>query len=143
MTEVLRVAIVDDEPLAREGLRLRLSAIADVEVAGEFGVAQEAVAGIDELSPDVLFLDVEMPELDGFELLDRLASRALPVVVFVTAFSEYAVEAFRAGALDYLVKPYDDESLGRCVERARERVAIIRAARRTAAIAPYPARMLV
>jgi two-component system, LytTR family, response regulator len=130
-SDILRVAIVDDEPLAREGLRVRLAAVGGVEVIAEYGDAEDAVQGLPVVRPDVLFLDVEMPERDGFGVLAALERGPLPVVVFVTAHAEHAVAAFRVGAADYLLKPYDDESLGESVRRARRLVDQARASGRT------------
>jgi len=122
----LRVAIVDDEPLAREGLRLRLQRRPDVEIVAECGDAEEAVRVLERTECDVIFLDVRMPELDGFGVLARLERGPLPAVILVTAHAEHALRAFRVGALDYLVKPYDDETLRESVERARAHVAMVR-----------------
>jgi two-component system LytT family response regulator len=124
----LRVAIVDDEPLAREGLRIRLAAAHDLEVVAECGDATEAVAMIGRTKPDVCFLDVQMPELDGFALAERLERGLLPAVIFVTAYEQHALRAFRVGAIDYLVKPFDDETLHQSVERARAYVESLRRA---------------
>ena len=118
----LRVAILDDEAPAREGLRLRLRAEPDVLVVGEFADAATAVAHLRADPPDLLFLDVEMPGLDGFELLERTAGLPLPVV-FVTAHESYAVRAFAARALDYLLKPVEQHRLREALARAREHAA--------------------
>jgi two-component system LytT family response regulator len=126
MGRPLRVAIVDDEPLAREGLRLRLARMGDVEVVAECGEAVEAVRAIEGAGCEALFLDVRMPELDGFGVLERLERGPLPAVILVTAHAEHALRAFRVGALDYLVKPFDDETLRESVERARAHVALVR-----------------
>jgi two-component system, LytTR family, response regulator len=122
----LRVAIVDDEPLAREGLRLRLARMPDVRIVAECGEAGEAVRVLQATECDALFLDVQMPELDGFGVLARIERGPLPAVILVTAHAEHALRAFRVGALDYLVKPYDDETLRESVERARAHVARVR-----------------
>src|SRR3954471_13046371 len=103
----MRVLIVDDEPLARERIRSLLAEEGDVEVAGECADGASAVAAIGTLRPDVMFLDVQMPEAGGFEVIDQVDARALPVVVFVTAFDQYAIRAFEVCALDYLLKPFD------------------------------------
>jgi two-component system, LytTR family, response regulator len=124
----IRTVLVDDEPLAREGLRLRLRPQSDVEIIAECGSAREAVRVLAAESPDLVFLDIQMPELDGFGVLAALERGALPAVVFVTAHAEHAARAFRVGALDYLVKPYDDATLFESVARARAYVSAVRAA---------------
>jgi two-component system, LytTR family, response regulator len=115
----LRAVLVDDEPLSRRRLRELLDTEPDVQVVGEYGDAREAVTGIAELAPDLLFLDIEMPELDGFALLSHLADARPPVVVFVTAFQQYAVRAFEVHAFDYLLKPFGRERLYETLENAR------------------------
>ncbi len=123
MSEALNVMLVDDEPLARGKLRRLLADEADVEVVGEAGSAEEARAKLEELDPDLLFLDIQMPGQDGFALLESLPPDRLPAVVFVTAYDEHAVRAFEVNALDYLLKPFDRERLGLALERAREALA--------------------
>jgi two-component system LytT family response regulator len=118
----LSALIVDDEPLARRGLRLRLAGHADVTVAGECGNGREALAAIPELNPDLVFLDIQMPGLDGFDVVRSLQGDAMPVVVFVTAFDQFAVRAFEVHAVDYLLKPVDGEHLVRALDRARARL---------------------
>jgi two-component system LytT family response regulator len=118
----LRVLIVDDEPLARRGLLVRLKDLPDVAVIGECGNGRDAVAAIAELRPDLVFLDIQMPVMDGFEVLKRIQGADMPMVVFVTAFDEYAIKAFEAHALDYLLKPVDDARLADALERAREQL---------------------
>jgi two-component system LytT family response regulator len=118
----LRSFVVDDEPLAREGLELRLEALDDVEVAGSFGNARAALEALRSAPPDVLFLDVQMPGLDGFEMLGELAPGERPVVVFVTAYDEYAVRAFEERAVDYLLKPVEEDRLADAVEQARRQI---------------------
>jgi len=122
----LRVMIVDDEPHAREGLRIRLKREPDVLVIGEFADAESALRAIASDAPDVLFLDIEMPGTNGFALLERAPSGALPVVIFVTAYDQHAVRAFEARALDYLLKPVEQERLRESLARARERLASAR-----------------
>lgn len=122
----LRVMIVDDEAHAREGLRLRLRREPDVLVIGEFGNAESALAAMASDSPDVLFLDIEMPGTDGFALLERAPERSLPVVIFVTAYDQHAVRAFEARALDYLLKPVEQERLRESLARARQQLASAR-----------------
>ena len=120
MTVTIRAVIVDDEPLARENLRLRLADHPDVTVVAECAGGVAAVAAIDELRPDLVFLDVSMPDLDGFEVLERLAGHDPPVVVFVTAHDQHALDAFRVHALDYLLKPFADDRFLDTMARVRE-----------------------
>jgi two-component system, LytTR family, response regulator len=115
----VRVVIVDDEPLARSGVRARLSRFPDVEIAGEYGDGRAAVTAIRELSPDLVFLDIQMPDVNGFDVLRSLATDRLPLIIFLTAYDQYALNAFDVHALDYLLKPIDDERFRRSVERAR------------------------
>ena len=117
----MRVLIVDDERLARNELRRLLAASAQVEVVGEAKNADEALAQIAQLEPDLLFLDVRMPGCDGFELLGRLKAAA-PAVIFTTAFDQYALRAFEVNALDYLVKPIAPDRLSAALARAAARV---------------------
>ena len=119
MSAALRTLIVDDEELARRVLREFLAAHADVEIVGEAANGFEAVRVASELDPDLLFLDIQMPKLDGFEVLELL-DRA-PAVVFVTAFDEHAIRAFEVHAVDYLLKPVSPERLGQALSRVRER----------------------
>lgn len=119
MTTALRVMIVDDEAPAREGLRIRLSREADVAVIGEYGDVSRAMEAIRADPPDLLFLDIEMPLVDGFAMLSRVETVSLPVVVFVTAHPNHAVRAFGVRAIDYLLKPVDPERLREAVARAR------------------------
>jgi two-component system LytT family response regulator len=114
----LHVLIVDDEPLARSRLRALLEREPDVEVVGESGDGTAAVAAARALRPDLVFLDVQMPALDGFGVLEALGE-PLPAVVFVTAYDRYALRAFEVHALDYLLKPFDRERFRRALERAR------------------------
>jgi two-component system LytT family response regulator len=116
----LRVIIVDDETPAREGLRIRLERERDVVVVGEYSQAAAALDAIRAEPPDLVFLDIEMPEMDGFSMLARRGDLLFPAVVFVTAHEEHAVRAFRVPALDYLLKPVDQDRLHSALERARE-----------------------
>jgi two-component system, LytTR family, response regulator len=125
-SDLLRVMIVDDEAHAREGLRLRLKREPGVLVVGEFGDADAALRAIASDSPDVLFLDIEMPGTNGFALLERAPAGSLPVVVFVTAYDQHAVRAFDARALDYLLKPVEQERLRESLARARAQLASAR-----------------
>ena len=129
MTAGARVLIVDDEHLARREI-LRLLARRDgIDIVGEAADGASAVESIVELAPDLVFLDVQMPELDGFEVLQALPDDERPVVVFVTAYDEFALRAFDAGAVDYLLKPFDDErfdaALARALVHVRERTAAL------------------
>ncbi len=119
-TEKLRVLIVDDEPLARRGLNLRLEPISDIEVVGEAQNGREAIKAIKDHEPDLVFLDIQMPGIDGFGVVRALLGGPAPLIVFVTAFDQYAIDAFQANALDYLVKPVEDERLEAALHRARE-----------------------
>jgi two-component system LytT family response regulator len=114
--------IVDDESHAREGLRIRLRRESDVLVIGEFGDAESALTAMGSDMPDVLFLDIEMPGADGFTLLERARSGPMPVVIFVTAYDQHAVRAFEARALDYLLKPVEQERLRDALDRVREQL---------------------
>ncbi|HKG90971.1 MAG TPA: LytTR family DNA-binding domain-containing protein [Gemmatimonadaceae bacterium] len=132
----IRTLIVDDEPLARERLRLLLSAEPDIELVGECEHGTEAVeailggsddededaAGGGAPAPDLVFLDVQMPELDGFGVVEAVGAERMPTVIFVTAYDEFALRAFDAHALDYLLKPFDDDRFHRALDRARRAV---------------------
>ncbi len=124
----LRVAVADDEPLARERLRALLASEQDVALVAEAASGAEAVRAVLAHAPDVLLLDIEMPAGDGFEVLRALPPESIPVVVFVTAWQQYAVKAFEAQALDYLLKPYDRERFRAALARARQQVEWVRRA---------------
>jgi two-component system LytT family response regulator len=120
---LIRTLVVDDEPLARSNLTVLLRRDGDVQIVGECGSAAEAAVQIREKQPDLVFLDVQMPEGDGFDVLD-LPEGELPLaIVFVTAYDQYALKAFEAGALDYLLKPFDDRRFEKALERAKEKIA--------------------
>lgn len=119
---IIRALIVDDEPLARRGIRVRLERTAGIEIAGECEEGDEAVVAIRDLRPDLVFLDVQMPGLDGFGVVEAVAPEKMPVTIFVTAYDEHALRAFDACALDYLLKPIDDERFARAVTRARRQI---------------------
>ena len=119
----IRVLIVDDEPAARARIRRLLGDESNVEIVGECGDGDSAVKAVAELSPDVLFLDIQMPESDGFDVLERLERKPHPLVVFVTAYDQYALRAFEVHALDYLLKPFDAERFRAAFARVRERLA--------------------
>jgi two-component system LytT family response regulator len=118
----IRVAIVDDEPLARRRIRNLLMEAADIEVITECANGKDAIESLDASPPDLLFLDIQMPEIDGFDVLQAIGRGRVPAVVFVTAYDQFALRAFEAHALDYLLKPFDDERFGVAVQRARERI---------------------
>jgi two-component system LytT family response regulator len=122
MTTILRTLIVDDEPLARYKVRSFLEEEPDVEVAGECAGGEEAVRAIARDRPDVVFLDVQMPGMDGFSVIEAVGVRQMPVTIFSTAYDEFAVRAFESHALDYLLKPYDRARFRGALERAREAV---------------------
>ncbi len=119
----MRALIADDEAPARAKLRRAIAASEGVELVGEAATGREAVAMIKRLTPDIVFLDIHMPALDGFGVVEAIAAEPAPYIVFVTANEEHAVRAFEVGAVDYLLKPYTAERFGRVVERARERFA--------------------
>ena len=118
----IRCVIVDDEPLLREGIRLLLRKQADIEIVGECGDGADALEVISGMRPDLVFLDVQMPQMNGFEVLAQLDQSQLPMIIFVTAYDEYAVDAFEVRALDYLLKPFTDERFTEAVSRARARL---------------------
>jgi two-component system LytT family response regulator len=118
----IRTLIVDDEPLGRERIRSLLRQDPDIEVVGECGDGRQAIAAIDDLQPDLLFLDVQMPEIDGFAVLEAIRPERMPSVVFVTAYDRYAVKAFEVHALDYLLKSFDRDRFQAAVGRAKDRV---------------------
>lgn len=126
MPETLHAALVDDEPLARERIRMLLADEADVVLTGEYRTGEQAVRGVVADPPHVLFLDVQMPGLDGFGVVERLQRELpperLPVIVFVTAYDVYAIRAFDVSATDYLLKPFDRARFRSALSRARKRV---------------------
>ena len=119
---MIRVIIVDDEPLARRGIRARLDRAGGFSVVAECSTGREAVVAIREQAPSVVFLDVQMPGVDGFGVVREIGADRMPVVIFVTAHDTHALRAFEAHALDYLLKPIDDDRFEAAVERARRRV---------------------
>jgi two-component system LytT family response regulator len=118
----LTTLIVDDEPLAREGLRVLLSRDPEVSAIREARDGREAVAAIRESNPDLVFLDVQMPEMDGFEVVREIGAEDMPAVVFVTAHDQYAIQAFEINALDYLLKPVIEERFVKALVRAKSRI---------------------
>jgi len=119
---VVRALIVDDEPPARRKIRRFLDKDADVVVVGEAGNGERAIRAIRELEPDLVFLDLQMPKVDGFGVLESLKKGSMPEIVFVTAHDDYALRAFEVAALDYLLKPFDAERFAKALERAKERL---------------------
>jgi two-component system LytT family response regulator len=115
----IRTIIVDDEPLARRGLELRLKDVGDVEIVAQCANGREALAAIADLAPDLMFLDIQMPGLSGLDVVKQVPQESMPMVVFVTAFDRFAIDAFESHALDYLLKPVDDERLAHALERVR------------------------
>jgi two-component system LytT family response regulator len=115
----IRAIIVDDEPLARRGLELRLREAPDVEIVRQCANGREALAAVAELHPDLMFLDIQMPGMSGFDVLKQVPQESLPMLVFVTAFDRFAIDAFEAHALDYLLKPVDETRLERALDRVR------------------------
>jgi two-component system LytT family response regulator len=118
----IRTLIVDDEPLGRERVRALLAEDPEIEIIGECKDGREAVAAIETQRPALLFLDVQMPEMDGFEVLEATAGEEMPVVIFVTAYDRYAVKAFEVHALDYLLKSFDRERFASALQRAKEEI---------------------
>jgi len=116
---ILKTLIVDDESLARRGLAHRLTNISDIEIVGEAQNGREALKLIREKSPDLVFLDIQMPGIGGFEVVQQLDVETMPVILFLTAYDEYAVQAFEANALDYILKPIDEERLHQVLEKVR------------------------
>ena len=122
MENKIRVLIVDDEPLARRGIRQLLETEKDFEIAGEAGNGREAISVLHKLKPDLVFLDIQMPLLDGFSFVEKVGAENLPAIVFVTAYDEHAIHAFEINALDYLLKPIDPERFVKTLNRVRESI---------------------
>jgi len=116
---MLKALIVDDEELSRRGLEIRLEKFADIEICAQSRNGREALEAVWEHAPDLMFLDVQMPGMDGFDVLRSLSTSNMPAVIFVTAYDEFALKAFDAHALDYLLKPINDDRLAEAIERAR------------------------
>src|SRR6266576_2763237 len=119
----IRTLIVDDESLARERLHDMLSTDPQIQIIAECGNGQEAIDAIQLHSPDLVFLDVEMPGIDGFGVLEALPPERIPTIIFVTAYDQYAVRAFEVYALDYLLKPFDQERFDKALKRAKDQIA--------------------
>lgn len=137
----IQALIVDDEPIARIGVRRMLEAAPGFEVCGECGDGAEAVRQIRESAPDVVFLDVQMPELDGISVVRSIGAEQMPLVVFVTAYDQYAVRAFDLHALDYVVKPFDKARFRDCLERVERQLAMMERQLATAAKADLAQRL--
>lgn len=129
----IRALVVDDEELARRNLTVLLRGDRDIQSISECPSGLDAIEEIRRSKPDLVFLDVQMPECDGFDVLELLGGELPPVIIFVTAYDEYALRAFEAGALDYLLKPFDDARFGRALNRAKEKLAHYLPAKRPAA----------
>ncbi|MEW6737153.1 MAG: LytTR family DNA-binding domain-containing protein [Acidobacteriota bacterium] len=114
----LQALVIDDEPPARKKIRMFLKDDPRVEVVGEASDGLEAIEAIERLAPDLIFLDIQMPHLNGFEVLAEIKTRPLPLIIFATAYDQYALKAFEVRALDYLLKPFDEERLAEALERA-------------------------
>jgi two-component system LytT family response regulator len=124
---ILKTLIVDDESLARRGLTHRLKNIADIEIVGEAQNGREALKLIREKAPDLVFLDIQMPGINGFEVVQQLDVESMPIILFLTAYDEYAVHAFEVNALDYILKPIDEERLHQVLEKVRSNLSEKRA----------------
>lgn len=120
MTNNLQALIVDDESLARKGLKIRLEELGGVDIVGECSNGREAINSVAELEPDVVFLDIQMPGMSGFDVIAKLQQDDMPLIVFVTAFDEYAIKAFDVHAVDYLLKPIEADRLKDAVDRAKD-----------------------
>jgi two-component system, LytTR family, response regulator len=118
----IRAMIVDDEPLARATIRLLLRSDPEIEIVAEAGSGTEAVRLIDESAPDLLFLDIQMPGMNGFDVLEKIDMAGIPAIIFVTAFDQYALRAFEVHALDYLLKPFDDARFEKALRQAKAQI---------------------
>ncbi len=119
----IRALIIDDEPLARRKIRRMLARDPEVEILGDCANGREAIAAISAQNPDLVFLDVQMPEIDGFDVLESIPPAEMPFVIFVTAYDQYALRAFEVSAVDYLVKPFDRRRFEKALQRAKSRLA--------------------
>jgi two-component system LytT family response regulator len=122
MADRIRVIIVDDEPLARKGLRMLCERDPELELACECPDGRSAVAAVEQVEPDLLLLDIRLPDMDGFEVLEAIGGERMPHVIFVTAYDCFALRAFEVHALDYLLKPFDDERFFDAIRRAKEAI---------------------
>jgi two-component system LytT family response regulator len=149
----IRAFVVDDEPLARRTIRRFVAKNTGVEIIGECGDGESAVRAIQDSKPDLVFLDIQMPEMDGFQVLSKIGADQMPVTIFVTAHDRFALRAFDANAIDYLLKPIGKERFERALERAKQRIAakahgdevqrILSAVGQRAAANKYPNRLAV
>jgi two-component system LytT family response regulator len=121
-SKIIKALIVDDEALARRGLQHRLRGLDDIEIIGEARHGREAVSKIRELEPDLVFLDIQMPGMTGFDVVRELRSEPLPAILFVTAYDDHAIEAFEVNAIDYLLKPIDEDRLDSALDKVRKRL---------------------
>ncbi|MEP6635153.1 MAG: LytTR family DNA-binding domain-containing protein [Acidobacteriota bacterium] len=122
MVDKIKTLIVDDEPLARRNLRLLLEKDPQIEILDECPNGREAVKAIKSLLPDLIFLDIQMPEMDGFDVLAKVGAERIQAIIFVTAFDQYALKAFEVHALDYLLKPFDDLRFQRALQKAKSQI---------------------
>jgi two-component system LytT family response regulator len=122
MAERIKTVIVDDEPLARRNLRLLLEKDPQIEIVDECRNGLEAVRAIQNLTPDLIFLDIQMPEMDGFDVLEKIDAQQILSIIFVTAFDQYALKAFEVHALDYLLKPFDDARFQKALQNAKAQI---------------------
>jgi two-component system, LytTR family, response regulator len=118
----IKTVIVDDEPLARERLASLLAAEPDIEVVAQCRDGEEAVTAIHDFSPDLMFLDIQMPQMNGFDVIETVGPERMPLVIFVTAYDQHALKAFEVRALDYILKPFDRERFSEALERARKQI---------------------
>ncbi len=137
----MRAVIVDDEPLARDGLRMLLAEYSDIQLVGEAGNGAEALELVETLQPDLMFVDVQMPGMSGLELASSLPENRTPAIVFVTAYDEFALRAFDVHALDYVLKPIDEQRFAEAVRRARVQHEL--GARRLKGIAERPTKLTI
>ena len=140
---MIHVAIIDDEPLARQGVRLRLNTHHDITIVAEYGDGSSALSGITALQPDLVFIDVQMPDRSGLDVLAALPIAARPIAILLTAYDHFAVRAFELQALDYLLKPIDDERFDEALERARQLLQWRKTAETVVATATYRTRLNV
>jgi two-component system LytT family response regulator len=119
MADKIRTLIVDDEPLARRNLRLLLEKDPQIEIIDECRNGREAVKAVESYRPDLIFLDIQMPEMDGFEVIEQVGAESIHAIIFVTAFDQYALKAFEVHALDYLLKPFDDARFKKALQQAK------------------------
>src|SRR5579863_3568496 len=119
---LIQALIVDDEPLARERIALMLETESDIKIVGRCGDGKSAARAIKSKAPDLVFLDIQLPEMDGFEIIESIPANRLPLIVFVTAYDQFALKAFKVHAVDYLLKPVESERLAEALDHARSRM---------------------